>query len=222
MDNRQPLTPAIEGGTTIRDFDAHIDASSDHIGFHVPMYVRGGAIIPTLELEQYVGERHANNQPNPITLNLYPGECGQYTMYLDDGVSRSSAPDDLPQYREDDQAKGEYRETQITHSYVDSSLKTREIKVERIHDQYTPKFEDYFFIAVLHGPTEPTGNSGLLKRITIGGQEVHLIADGSPEQRAVDLNASTNTACYYNENIKVSFIKVFDNKPLISLTAEYV
>src|SRR5262249_20867681 len=77
MDNRQPLLDAIEGGTTIHDFDAHIDASSDHIGFHVPIYVRAGAIIPTLELEQYVGERHAHNQPNPLTFNLYPGECGQ-------------------------------------------------------------------------------------------------------------------------------------------------
>jgi alpha-glucosidase len=222
MDNQQPLTNAIEGGTTIHDFDAHIEASPAHMSFHVPMYVRAGAIIPTLELEQYVGERHAHNQPNPITLNLYPGERGQYTMYLDDGVSRSSAPADLPQYREDEQAKSEYRETQITHRYVDSSLKTREIKVERIHDKYTPQFETYFFLAVLHDPAELTGDSGPLKRIKRGDQVIPLITGATPEQRAASLNTAANDAWYHNENLNISFVKLFDNNPLINLTAEYV
>lgn len=37
-------------------------------------------------------------------------------MYLDDGVSRSSAPIGLPQYGSDDsEAKGEYREVKISH-----------------------------------------------------------------------------------------------------------
>tara|TARA_R110002060_G_scaffold46437_1_gene57605 strand:- start:1083 stop:1247 length:165 start_codon:yes stop_codon:yes gene_type:complete len=37
-------------------------------------------------------------------------------MYLDDGVSRSSAPTGLPQYGSDDsEAKGEYREVKISH-----------------------------------------------------------------------------------------------------------
>ena len=57
-----------------------------------PTYVRAGAILPTIELEQYVGERNRSGLPNPVTLNVYPGGHGEYTMYLDDGVSRSSAP----------------------------------------------------------------------------------------------------------------------------------
>src|SRR5204862_477557 len=95
MDNRLPLAAPVEGGTTIRGFDAslYLDNANAHIDFLLPTYVRAGAILPTLELEQFVGERHRNGQPNPITLNVYPGANGQYVMYLDDGVSRSSAPD---------------------------------------------------------------------------------------------------------------------------------
>ncbi|MBV8695921.1 MAG: hypothetical protein JO183_10600, partial [Ktedonobacteraceae bacterium] len=213
-----------EGGSTVRDYDASIDASNGHIGFIVPMYVRAGAIIPTIELEQYVGERNTHNQPNPITLNVYPGQGGQYSMYLDDGVSRSSAPQDAPQYRysQDTRAKSEYRETRITHVYIDGNSKTRHIKVERVHDNYTPKFENYFFIAVLHDPAEPTESSGPLRSLKRDGQEVHLITGDTTEQRAATLNASTSDAWYYNENVNISFIKVFDNNPLITLVADYV
>ncbi|MBV9689915.1 MAG: hypothetical protein JO202_09410 [Ktedonobacteraceae bacterium] len=224
MDNKLPLSFAVEGGSTVRDYDASIDASSGHIGFIVPIYVRAGAIIPTIELEQYVGEGNAHNQPNPITLNIYPGESGQYSMYLDDGVSRSSAPQDAPQYRysQDTQAKSEYRETRITHVYIDGNAKTRHIKVERVHDNYAPKFENYFFVAILHDPAEPTGSSGPLKSLKRDGQEIHLITGSAAEQRAATLNASTHDAWYHNENVNISFVKVFDNNPLITLVADYV
>jgi alpha-glucosidase len=240
MDNKRPLMPAVEGGTTIQDYDAHIDASPDHIGFIVPMYVRAGAIIPTIELEQYVGQLNALNQPNPITLNIYPiniasAQDGQptnkpyeYIMYLDDGVSRSSAPKHVLQFRyseeERQDANSEYRETHITHAYLDR--KTREIKVERTHDQYTPKFETYFFVAVLHDPAELKGSTGPLKSISIhrdgDRQTVDPITGGTAEQRADHLKASTCDTWYYNENINISFIKVIDNNKLITITADYI
>jgi alpha-glucosidase len=219
MDNKQRLKGRIEGGTTIRDYDAHIDASAEHMSFIVPMYVRAGAIIPTLELEQYVGERNAHNQPNPITLNIYPGSCGQYTMYLDDGVSRSSVPKSTLRYNKS--ANSEYRETCIEHTH-DAKAKTREIKVERIHDGYTPQFENYFFVAILHDPSEETGNSGPLRSIKIGDQEMSPLTGGTPEQRAVALNASANAAWYYNEHVNISFVKVFDNSSSITIIANYV
>lgn len=181
-----------------------------------------GAIIPTIELEQYVGERNANKQPNPITLNIYPASLkeqeGRYTMYLDDGVSRSSAPKNLP--GRDEQANGEYRETRITHKYTD--IKTREIRVERIHDNYMPPLERYFFVAVLHDPAEARGSSGPLQSIGIAGHEIHPIGDGTPEQRADVLNNASDNAWYYNENCNISFIKVFDNSPSITIRAEYI
>ncbi|HEU5383818.1 MAG TPA: TIM-barrel domain-containing protein [Ktedonobacteraceae bacterium] len=252
MDNKRPLAPAIEGGATVREFDARIDPSSDHMGFHVPLYVRAGAIIPTLELEQYVGERHEKGEMNPITLNIYPyphpkkyrWTCelyrslkerqGEYTMYLDDGESRSSAPREAPQYKysEEEKARSEYREVRITHHYQDEEGKIRVIRIDRTnHDSFTPR-EDLFFVAILHDPREledlSDGCFHPLKRIVISGQgeeaqEVHFIAEvvGSVEQRAAALKTCENASWYYNENVKISFVKVPDTHSLITLTAYY-
>lgn len=60
--NTQPLSAKVEGGTTIRDFDASINSNWDHINFVVPIYVKEGAIIPTIEIEQYVGEFNKNGR----------------------------------------------------------------------------------------------------------------------------------------------------------------
>ncbi|TKX18260.1 glycosyl hydrolases family 31 protein [Elsinoe australis] len=72
-----------------------------------PMYVREGCIIPQIPVLDFVPDRNDPEQAKiqtPITLNIYPGRvlgarelkdspyC--YDMYLDDGVSRDSAPED--------------------------------------------------------------------------------------------------------------------------------
>jgi alpha-glucosidase len=219
VDNRKPLSPAVEGGSIVHDYDAHIDDSDEHIGSVVPIYIRTGAIIPTIELEQFVGELNGKGLPNPVTLNIYPGESGEYTMYLDDGVSRSSAPKDAPQYRMDETANSEYREVKITHKYL--SAKKREIKIERVHDNYTPKWEKYFYIAILHDPAEVPGSSGLLESVSISDKKIEQISDGTPEKKASQLSSMEKDALYYNEDINISFIKVFDNNPSIVITAEY-
>lgn len=214
-DNTMPLGSAVEGGTVVRDFDANINTSGNHIHFIVPMYVRAGAIIPTIEVEQYVGQLNADGFPNPITLNVYPGKEGEYTMYLDDGVSRSSAPEAEV---DDPNANDEYRETQITHSYIADNK--REIKIDRRHDNYKP-FEEYFFVAVLHDPNEKQGDRGPLTGVTVNGQYLHPIADGSIKERADALSGSSTNAWYYNESINISFIKIFDYSPSVSIQADY-
>ncbi|MDJ0617815.1 MAG: glycoside hydrolase family 31 protein [Calothrix sp. MO_192.B10] len=213
MDNKFPLTYKIEGGSTI-NFEAILDASYGKIGFVVPIYVREGAIIPTIELEQYVKEKNNRGEPNPITLNIYPGSQGQYTMYLDDGESRDSAKIDPLQYNNDPEAKEEYREVKISHKKP-SDANTREIKIERGHDHYTP-LETYFFVAILHDPQEPKGSSGPLMKVTIAGQAIALNSDSDA------LNSANTNAWYYNPNINISFIKVFDNSPSITINLEYV
>ena len=214
MNNQIPLSHAVEGGTTVRDFDANLNTNGNHIGFIVPMYVRAGAIIPTIELEQYVGQLNNEGKANPITLNIYPGQSGEYTMYLDDGVSRSSAVAKPEDQGGDPQAKSEYRQTEITHKYT--GQKNREIKIERIHDNYTPKYEDYFFVAILHDPSESQGDSGPLTKVTIASQVIPLKSDSDA------LNSADTNAWYYNPSINISFIKVFDNSPSITITLEYV
>jgi alpha-glucosidase len=218
MNNIMPLGSAVEGGTTVRDFDANLNLSDNHINFIVPIYVRAGAVIPTIELEQYVGQLNELGKANPITLNIYPGEGGEYTMYLDDGVSRSSAPQGDPDHGADEQARSEYRETKIEHSCTE---KTRKISVTRIHDGYTPRFERNFFVAILHDPLETKTASGCLRSVRICGQEIDLITGGTTEQRSNTLSAHSSNGWYYNENINISFIKVFDDSPCIAITAEY-
>jgi alpha-glucosidase len=65
-----------EGGTTI-SVDAPLET--------VPMFVRGGAIIPTGPAQNFVGERPVD----PITFNGYPDANGSAstTLYEDDGLS---------------------------------------------------------------------------------------------------------------------------------------
>ena len=51
----------------------------------VPMFVRGGAIIPVGPSLNYIGEKPAD----PITFNIYPDDKGSASarLYEDDGVS---------------------------------------------------------------------------------------------------------------------------------------
>lgn len=56
--NTQPLSKKYEGGSTIRDFDSNINTFGSHINFIVPLFVREGAIIPTVEIEQWVGQKN--------------------------------------------------------------------------------------------------------------------------------------------------------------------
>lgn len=220
MNNTMPLSSAIEGGTTVRDFDANLNLSNNHLPFLVPTFVRAGAIIPTIELESYVGQLNEQGLPNPVTINIYPGISGEYTMYLDDGVSRSSAPrsNNPPEDGGDEQAASEYRETRISYS---RSGKTKHILVERIHDGYTPKYEKFFFVAVLHDPSETKTAMGCLHGVTVNGVTLEQISKGSVEQRSRELADSSVNSWYYNENINISFIKVFDEKSLLTVDVEY-
>ena len=99
--NRYPLEPPYDGGTLIKNYDGHLYfevTENDehlpvlhdpkHLDFLMPMYVREGAVLPMLEVEQYVGERNRQALPHPLTLTMYPGSQGEYTLYLDDGYTR--------------------------------------------------------------------------------------------------------------------------------------
>jgi alpha-glucosidase (family GH31 glycosyl hydrolase) len=49
----------------------------------MPIYVRAGAIIPVDPIRQYTGEKVSG----PLTLRIYRGANGDYTLYEDDGES---------------------------------------------------------------------------------------------------------------------------------------
>ena len=49
----------------------------------MPLFVKAGAIVPTTEVQQYIGEK----PDAPITLVIYPGRDGKYELYEDDGLT---------------------------------------------------------------------------------------------------------------------------------------
>src|SRR5262249_10141647 len=49
----------------------------------MPLYARAGAIIPLGPLKQYTGEK----VDGPLTLVVYPGADGAFTLYEDDGTT---------------------------------------------------------------------------------------------------------------------------------------
>jgi alpha-glucosidase len=215
-DNKQPLAAPVEGGTTI-NYNSYISEDSNHLPFIMPLYVRAGAIIPTIELEQYVGELNSQKEPNPITINIYPGDSKKsYNMYLDDGVSRSSAAKDI---NCDAKANDEYRATEVSHKYLDSV--TRQMIIKRIHDKYTPKHEDYFFIGILHDPTEKKGNTGPIYSVKVDGAQIPLISNGNIAEKNKSLKDFSANSWYYDENVGISFIKVFDKSSTITIMVKY-
>jgi alpha-glucosidase len=149
-------------------------------------------------------------------VNMYPVTAFVHTMYLDDGVSRSSAPlrsVDPAEHAKlggDPDAKGEYREVLVTHTYQPDL--SRRITVSRVHDGYTPPLEKYFFVGVLHNPAESTPSA-----VQIAGASLKMLSGGSTQQRADRLAASDTNAWYYNESVRISFVKLFDQSQDIVL-----
>jgi len=72
----------------------------------MPIFVRGGAIIPTMPAMQYVGERPVEE----LRVKVWPGS-GEFTIYEDDGISRDYQTNDL-------WAKTTYRVRQDAESMV--------------------------------------------------------------------------------------------------------
>src|SRR5439155_15780714 len=50
----------------------------------MPLFVRSGSIVPTGPAIQFTG----NNSHSPLTLNVYTGADGGFSLYEDDGVTR--------------------------------------------------------------------------------------------------------------------------------------
>jgi len=71
----------------------------------IPMFVRGGAIIPTQQVVQFDNEAPID----PLTFEVYPGESSSHEYYEDDGISL-------------DYQRGGYLHERITAVDADSSL----------------------------------------------------------------------------------------------------
>jgi alpha-D-xyloside xylohydrolase len=65
----------VKGGQTI---------TADAPYERMPLFVRAGSIVPTGPAIQFTG----NNTRSPLTVNIYTGADGSFSLYEDDGVSR--------------------------------------------------------------------------------------------------------------------------------------
>ncbi|KAM0489631.1 hypothetical protein ACHAP8_012386 [Fusarium lateritium] len=87
-----PLLEPSNGGSRI-EYDCRISDQDSQLPYITPMYIREGAIIPKIKVRDYIPDPSLPAQDaNPITLHVYPGKDNTYIMYLDDGISRDSAP----------------------------------------------------------------------------------------------------------------------------------
>ncbi len=135
MDNAEPITGAVVGGTLIGDYYAPLST--------VPIYIRAGAILPFCDLEQYVGEMPGN----PLTLNFYPGpdrwtDDQAYQLYQDDGVTTQATA-------------GSFRLSRIyQRTTTASGSVARQVRIARVQDNFTPTAA-YCYVAILGSITKP-------------------------------------------------------------------
>jgi alpha-glucosidase len=166
------LDPPIPGGQILRGVRAGLD--------QVPVYVREGAIVPMRSrLEQYVGELGEN----PLDIHFYPGGQGEHLLYQDDGISTRAATEDA------------FRTTRVSRRAVADGTT---IRLERLHDGYTPP-EPYYFIRLL-GTPRPA-------RVTVG--RALLTAAAS----VAALDDAPQDAYVWDEGLASTVVKVFDRAP---------
>jgi len=189
QNNSAPLAGTVLGGSYIANYYADLTL--------VPIYVRAGAILPFCGLQQWVGQLPAN----PLTFNCYPGpdrwnDAQAYQLYQDDGVSPAAA------------TNGTYRLSRIyQQTLVNNGVTTRQIRIARVHDQYSPPAACYF-VALL-------GSISSAAQVSRDGSAVTQVSG------AAVLQGSSVDAWYWNSSIGIVFVKLFDNRPDSTLTVGY-
>lgn len=189
QNNEEPLPAPAAGGQTIRYY-----APLSQVMNILPMYVRAGAILPSRQVEQWVGQLDIN----PLTLSIYPGPNRQYALYLDDGLTTAY------------QTSKAYRLTEVS---TQTSGNQKTVSVVRTFDNYTPK-EPYFFVALLSTSNPQT--------VTVNGQALsNLTSTGGDQAGADALSSSAVNAYYFNVSLQTTFIKVYDSSANLQIVSTF-
>ncbi|MDR3436943.1 TIM-barrel domain-containing protein [Telmatospirillum sp.] len=162
----------------------------------VPLYVRAGAIIPRRELEQFVGQLPVN----PISIDIYPGPDSLHILYLDDKIGMTA------------QSAGAYRTVQISQSVRITDRRVQTVRLQRLHDQFTP-VEDFYFIGFLDSPAPLS--------VSIAGVAVPILQAATDDAAAALLAASAVNAAYYNQSLRTTFVKLFDQASDMSVVGTF-
>ncbi|MCI5136819.1 MAG: hypothetical protein D3922_00030 [Candidatus Electrothrix sp. AR1] len=228
LQNKKALAAPVKGGTTI-EYDAVINKrctnpDSEQLLYVLPMYVREGGILPMTDSERYVGAYYNDHKESmPVTINIYPSQVKMtaYTMYLDDGKSRSSAFEIDPDFGGDPKAKGEFRRVDIKHT-PDADW-NRTVIIDRKHnginlDVY--KLCPYYYIALPHDPSEPINTHKNITKdaicnVKVNGQIIPFFAATDVgEDINSHFNNSPKNIWYFNTALNTSYIKVYEKKSL--------
>ncbi len=104
----------------------------------MPIFIKGGAIIPSQEVVQYVGEKEIET----ITLDIYPDGNSSFSLYDDDGKSL-------------DYQKGKYALTKIE---VNAEENQVEVTIQPAEGKY--KLDDRTYKIRLHGNYSAAKSNG--------------------------------------------------------------
>lgn len=85
----------------------------------VLLFARGGGVIPTQEVEDFVGQKASN----PVELRIYPGGSGSHALIRDDGVTKAYKQGDFLETRWTYTAQG--RDMTVTVANVNKALTYR-------------------------------------------------------------------------------------------------
>lgn len=226
------LSPNIKGGELI-NFYAGINESncqddSGHNYSILPIYVREGAIIPTVEPESYVGEfLEINGIPSPHTINIYPtktwSKIHKYTLYNDDGVSRASAPTGDVKLGHDPEAKGLYRQLDITHYYISDEMVERVIKFDRSkHDGFNPSaiynYNHYYILSIYHDP-----HMEKVRSISIEGNKIAYKNEVNNNilNSFEYLKNNKDNFWFHDDILNRSVVVLYDKKEIMELRLTY-
>ncbi|KAF6826526.1 alpha-1,4-glucan lyase [Colletotrichum musicola] len=160
-----PLGDQVVGGQRIQ-YDCRISDVESQIPYTVPMYLREGAIIPKVAVRDFIPDPTTGAQPpNPITIHLYPGKANTYDMYLDDGISRDSAPSEIQMDSSDGQRKWYGEAHQLKH-LADPLAKDSYTKVvfeQTVSKQLNKNNDNAKYTRQLHAYSPWTGFGGTIE-----------------------------------------------------------
>ncbi|KAM0192686.1 hypothetical protein ACHAPI_008045 [Fusarium lateritium] len=189
----QPLGAALaspaEGGSRV-EYSCLISDQESQLPYITPVYIREGAIVPKIEVRDYIPDPSLPKQAaNPITLHVYPGKDNTYVMYLDDGISRDSAP-----------ITG--RGLKIGDEKADNKYCQVEIQQASSHDLTTKSFTEDSGVKVIRKLTikSPFNGYGDVSDIVGNDYTINLWHDPSANASTTEVNSANSKVSWKTDN----------------------
>jgi alpha-glucosidase (family GH31 glycosyl hydrolase) len=122
---------AINGGQTLNNYPAPLDK--------LPLFVRGGAIIPLYPQMMYDAERAADT----LTLDIYPSGKSNFILYEDDGLTR-------------EHRQGAFSKQLFECEGETDGTQTISITINSCNGDYKGKLQERVYLLEVHSKKEPS------------------------------------------------------------------